>query len=100
MAQQQASVQPAGFQDAVSGLGGAANDAEGWWQKNVENPVHSFVGKLPVIGGIDQMINGTGSFAPISTGMTDAAASDANQLRNGVVGQYAGLTPGSAPTMQ
>jgi hypothetical protein len=82
-------------------LGGvSANGARSWWGKNVDDPVHNFIGGLPVIGGIDQMINGTGAFAPISTGMTDAAAADANQVRNGMVGQYAGLTPGSAPTMQ
>lgn len=96
----QASVQPAGFGDAVSQYGQAANDAEGWWNKNVEDPVHNFIGKLPVIGGIDQMINGTGSFAPLSTGMTDAAAMDANQLRNAAVAKSSGQTAIDAPTMQ
>jgi len=82
-------------------LGGvSANGARNWWGKNVDAPVHNFIGGLPVIGGIDQMINGTGAFAPLSTGATDASASDANDLRNGMVGQYAGLTPGAAPTMQ
>ena len=83
-------------QAAVGGVQGAQN----WWKSNVEDPVHGFIGKLPVIGGIDQMINGTGANAPLATGGTDQAAADANSLRNGFVGQYANQAAGQAPMMQ
>jgi hypothetical protein len=88
-----------GKQTIVQAGTGAVQGAQNWWKGNVEDPVHKFVGNIPVIGGIDQMINGTGSFQPLATGMTDAAATDANNVRNGFVNQYSNLTGSTGPVM-
>lgn len=84
----------------VSGAFGGINDAQDWVNKNWNEPSQEFVGKLPVIGGISDMLNGRGAFSPLSTGMTDATAADANALRNAAVSDYADLKAGSAPTMR